>query len=267
MERVKIVKHPNKVAEVILNRPDKMNALDMPMFDAIIKAGEELNQDKSIRAIVLRGEGHVFCAGMDTANFNMDPNSEVNKTDLEERTFGIANKFQKVGWVWRECQVPVIAAVEKVAFGGGLQIMLGADIKYIHPATQLSIMEMKWGLIPDMAGTQLMRQQIRLDIFKELTFTNRLFTAQEAVAYGFATHLSDDPIKAAIDMANEIATKSPSAIVQAKHVLNKAVYLNEADGLMLESKAQKAIIKQHNQVEAIFAAMQKRNGDFKDYRF
>ena len=256
----------NHIAIVKLNRPDKMNALSIPMFNALIAAAKQVSENARVRCVVLHGEGKAFCAGLDLENFNMDPNSEINSTSLPDRTFGIANKWQQVCWAWRECPVPVIAAVHGVAFGGGLQIMSGADIKYVTPDCKLAIMEMKWGLIPDMAGTQLWRHHVRQDILKELTFTNRVFSGEQAVQYGFATHVSEKPVEEALALANEIVGKSPSAIVKAKKVLNEAPYLSAEDGLMMESLEQEQIIRKHNQIEAVFAGMQKREGVFKDYR-
>ena len=144
--------------------------------------------------------------------------------------------------------------------------MLGADIKYIKADTKLSVMEMKWGLIPDMAGTQLMYHSVRDDIIRELTYTNRVFSGTEAVSYGFATHVSETPLEDAMKLATEIASKSPSAVVKAKKVLNAAPYLNRADGLLMESVEQDGIIKKKNQLEAVFSSMQKREGNFEDYR-
>ena len=263
MSRVKIEKI-DKVAVVTFNRPEKMNALDAEQFKAIIEAGEEIDMNASVRAVVLRGEGKAFCAGLDVSNFGGD--NELMRVTLADRTHGDANIFQQVAWVWRNLQVPVIAAVHGYAFGGGLQIMLGADIKYIAPDTKLSIMEMKWGIIPDMAGTQLMYHNVRQDIIKELTFTHRIFSGTEAVDYGFATHVSDNPYEDALALAQEIASKSPDAIIKAKKVLNAAPYLSAEDGLMLESLEQDAVIKKKNQMEAIFASMQKRTGNFDDFR-
>ena len=263
MERVKI-EIENHIAVVTFNRPEKMNALDPKQFYAIIKAGEKLAKDSSVRVVIIKGEGRAFCAGLDIMGFQAD--SEVTDNSLIPRTHGIANTWQQAVWIWRDLPVPVIAAVHGVAFGGGLQIMLGADIKYIKPDTKLSILEMKWGLIPDMAGTQLMRHSVRDDIIRELTYTNRVFSGEEAVQYGFATHLSESPFEDAMKLATEIASKSPSAIVKAKKVLNAAPYLNREDGLMMESVEQEAIIKKKNQMEAVFAEFQKRAPEFDDYR-
>ncbi len=254
----------DNIADVKLNRPDKMNALDEEMFQAIIKAGQELSENKSIRCVVLSGEGRAFCAGLDLATFDM--NSNGLSQSLIERTHGVANKWQKVAVLWRELQVPVIAAVHGVAYGGGLQIMLGADIKYIAPDTKLSVMELKWGIIPDMGGLVLMRHSIREDLIRELVYTHRVFSGTQAVEYGFATHVDDNPYEAAMKLATEIASKSPSAIVKAKQVMNEIPYVNFEDGLMLESVHQEEIKLKHNQVEAVFSTMQKRAPEFKDYR-
>lgn len=263
-ERVKIIKH-GAIAEVILNRPDKMNALDIDMFNAIIDAGHQVSNDKTVRAVILRGEGKGFCAGLDLANFSPDPNAEINQ-DLNPRTHGIANKWQAAAWVWRECPVPVIAAVHGIAYGGGLQILSGADIKYVHTDTKLSIMEMKWGIIPDMGGTQLWRHNIREDIIKELTFTHRVFSGEEAVEYGFATFLSDNPTGSAMKLATQIANQNPSAIVKAKKLINASHYLSAEEGLQMESREQQEIIRKENQLEAVFSKMQKRVAKFEDYR-
>jgi len=252
----------NHVADVKLNRPEKMNALDDAMFEALIAMGDKLNADSSVRCVVLSGEGRSFCAGLDLSNFDM--NSDI--TGIPDRTHGIANKWQKAVYTWRELAVPVIAAVHGVSFGGGLQIMLASDIRYIKADTKLSVMEMKWGLIPDMAGTQLMRHTVRDDIIRELTYTHRIFSGEQAVEYGFATHVSENPYEDAMKLATEIASKSPSAIVKAKKVLNAAPYLSVEEGFILESVEQEAIIKKKNQIEAVFAGMQKRPGNFDDFR-
>jgi enoyl-CoA hydratase/carnithine racemase len=257
------IKIENHIAVVTLSRPDKMNALDQAMFDAIIEAGDALAKEASVRCVVLTGAGKAFCAGLDLSS--LSPQG-VGSTPLADRTHGIANMWQKAAWTWRELPVPVIAAVHGIAFGGGLQIMSGADIKYISANTKLSIMEVKWGIIPDMAGSQLWRHNVREDIIRELTYTHRVFSGEEAVKYGFATHLSENPLEDAMKLASEIASKSPSAIVKAKEMLNEAPYLNPMDGLVLESKLQAEIMGKKNQMEAVFSGMQQRPGNFEDFR-
>jgi len=264
-ERVKLTVQDH-IAHVSLSRPNKMNALDDEMLTAIIKVGENLHANKSVRVVVLSGEGKAFCAGLDLASFSPDPNKQDLSTRLEERSHGIANIWQKAVWVWRELAVPVIAATHGVVYGGGLQIMLGADIKYVHPDTQLSIMEMKWGIIPDMAGPTLMRLTVRDDIIRELTYTHRIFSGTEAVQYGFATHVSEEPLKDAMVLAKEIASKNPTAIVKSKKLLNTVPYLNPTDALMMESISQKEVMDNKNQLEAVFSSLQKREANFEDYR-
>ena len=154
------------VAHVQLNRADKMNALDNAMFEAIVAAGEQLKQNKDVRAIVLSGQGRAFCAGLDMGSFaNMAKSNSSTAAEvtgdaegrLEKRTHGIANRAQYVSWLWREMPVPVIAALHGVAYGGGCQISIGADMRYAAPGMKLCIMEMKWGLVPDMGATPFLQ--------------------------------------------------------------------------------------------------------------
>ncbi len=254
----------NHVATVRLSRPDKLNALDIEMFDEIIAAGQVVQNDKTVRVVVLHGQGRAFCAGLDLQNL-MAAGQEFLRP-LSDRTHGMANRWQQAVWTWRECDVPVIAAVHGVAFGGGLQIMSGADIRIIHPDTRLSIMELKWGIIPDMGGTQLWRHNVRDDVLREMIYTHKEFDGSQAVAYGFATRTHDEPLEEAIRLAKDIASKSPSAIVQAKNMLNQCHYLGEEDGLLLESILQDKIIRKENQMEAVMSQMQKRQAEYQGYR-
>jgi len=267
MENRVTVTIKDHIADVKLNRPDKMNALDDAMFLALIDTGLTLAKDKSVRCVVLSGEGRSFCAGLDLSNFKMpDASDSVTNQKLADRTHGNANKFQKCVMVWHDMPVPVIAAVHGVSYGGGVQIMMGADIRYIAPDTKCSIMEMKWGLVPDLGGTQLWRHNVRGDILRELTYTNRVFSGEDAVSYGLATHTSTDPHNDAMKLAQEIASKSPTAVVKAKQLLNEAPYLGVDDGLMNESVIQDEIMGNKNQLEAVFSQMQKRAAQFEDYR-
>lgn len=261
------------VADVRLVRSEKMNALDDAMFEAIIGTGERLKTEPGVRAVVLSGEGRAFCAGLDMGNFakmggaKPAPSGEA-KVDREgrlaTRTHGVANRPQYAAWVWREVPVPVIAAVHGVAFGGGFQVMLGADLRYVAPDTRMCVMEMKWGLVPDMAGTQLMRHLAREDVVRELTYTGRIFSAEEALGLGFATRLCDDPRAAALETAREIASKNPDAIRAAKRILNDAPYADAARGLLAESTEQDRLIGTANQIEAVKANLQKRAPEFSD---
>jgi len=253
------------VADVRLIRADKMNALDEAMFDGLVEAGDKLMKMKGLRAVVLSGEGRAFCAGLDMGRF------EAMKTqgaalqgtrDLRARTHGPANKPQWAAWVWRELPVPVIAAVHGVALGGGFQLALGADMRYATPDCKMSILEIRWGLVPDVAGTQIMRHLAREDVVRELTYTGRIFTGQEAFSYGFVTRVEADPYAAAMETAREIAGKNPHAIRAAKRLLNLAVVTDVQTGLEAESVEQFALIGSPNQIEAVKAQMEKRAPNF-----
>lgn len=261
-DRVTIDLADNGIAQVRFNRPDKMNALDPVQFEAIIAAGEELRTMKGLRAVVLAGEGRAFCAGLDLSNFTAAPDDE--RKPLTERTHGNANLFQEVAMTWRKCPVPVIAAVHGVCFGGGLQIASGADIRVVHPATRMAIMEMKWGLVPDMGGYALWRGLVRDDHLRELVYTNREFSGQEALSLGLATHVTEDPLGKANEIANEIANRNPEAIRGAKRLSEAMLEQSGDDILMAESVEQAAVIRTPNQIEAVMAGMQKRTANFTD---
>lgn len=257
------------VAHVRLTRADKMNALDDAMFHALRETGNELSRTTGVRSVVLSGEGRAFCAGLDMGSFakmaNADSSVEVaGAGSLAERTHGIANGAQAAAWVWREMPVPVVAAVHGVAFGGGFQVCLGADIRYAAPDTRFSVMEIKWGLVPDVAGTRLMKDLARDDVIRELTYTGRIFSAEEALAYGFVTRVVDDPVTHALEIAAQIAARNPQAQRANKRLLNTAHQLTDAEGLLMESEEQDAILGTPNQVEAVMAELEKRAPNFRD---
>ena len=249
------------IADVRLNRPDKMNALDNAMFEALVETGRGLCAERGLRAVVLSGEGRAFCAGLDVASFLGGGGGR----SLFERGAGSpANFAQRAAWVWTELPVPVIAAIHGVAFGGGLQIALAADIRFVAPDARLSVMEIKWGLIPDMSGSQTLRRLVRLDVAKELTFTGRVVSGNEAAALGLATHVSDTPREAALELAREIASKSPSAIRAGKQLLDTSGVVDVETGLRLEERLQSALFGKPNQIEAVRANAEKREPRFSD---
>ena len=255
----------NGVADVRLNRPEKMNALDPAMFEALVDAGKRVTADGAVRAVVLSGEGRAFCAGLDFASFTGMLNPDRGARNLLERTDGsAANDAQRAAYVWQEVPVPVIAALHGVAFGGGLQIALGADLRVVAPDTQLSVMEIKWGLIPDMSGTQTLRHLVRLDVAKELTFTGRIVSGTDAVSLGLATRVSAAPRDEAFTLARDIAGKSPDAIRAGKRLLNAAPLSSVADGLKLEETLQLSLIGSPNQLEAVQANLEKRPPVFRE---
>jgi enoyl-CoA hydratase/carnithine racemase len=267
-DRVAIDYLDNGIADVRLIRDDKMNALDPAMFQAIIAACHELSDHAGLRCVVLSGEGRSFCAGLDMASMAAvgaggDP-SGGGATSLLDRTQGNANDFQAVAMLWRKLPVPVIAAVHGVCFGGGLQIASGADIRVIAHDARLSIMEMKWGLIPDMAGFALWRGLVRDDVLRSLTYSNREFSGTEAQVLGFATEINADPHARAMELAMEIIGKNPEAIRAAKSLFNSYADMDESAILMAESELQMQVMHKPNQIEAVMASMQKRAAVFQD---
>jgi enoyl-CoA hydratase/carnithine racemase len=265
-DRVVIDRLPGGVADVRLNRPDKMNALDIAMFEALVAAGSELARDPSLRAVVLSGEGRAFSAGLDFASFQgmAGADARTGPNLLTRDGSSPANFAQRAAWIWTEVPVPVIAAVHGVAYGGGLQIALGADVRFVAADARLSVMEIKWGLVPDMSGTQTLRRLVRLDVAKELTFTGRVVSGGEAVALGLATRVADPPRDAALALAHEIAGKSPDAIRAGKRLLDASGVLPIEDGLRLEEQLQRGLIGRPNQVEAVRANLEKRSPQFRD---
>src|SRR4029450_5061224 len=210
------------VADGRLIRADKMNALDPAMFEGIIEAGDQLARMKGLRAVVLSGEGKAFCAGLDMGSFaamKAEGDAVPGVRDLTKRTHGIANRPQQCAWQWRTLPVPVIAAVHGVAFGGGFQIMLGADMRYATADRRFSVMEIKWGLVPDLAGTQLMRHLAREEGGRGRTYPGRIFNGTEAQQLGFVTRVVDDPRAVALETAKGIAGKSPDAGGAAQRIL------------------------------------------------
>src|SRR3954470_23221608 len=257
------------IADVRLVRADKMNALDAAMFDALVAASERLGREKGIRVVVLSGEGRAFCAGLDMGRFAAMKENGGNgiaggeQRDLTARSHGLANFPQQAVWGWRQLPVPVIAAIQGVAFGGGLQLALGADIRLLAPDARMSIMEIKWGLVPDMAGTPILASLVRDDVLRELTYTGRIFSAEEALSYGLATRICDDPRAAALEMAREIAARSPDAVRAAKRMLN-SLSVDPGPALLAESVAQMKLMGGANQLEAVRANIEKRPPRFAD---
>lgn len=255
-DRVALDMDENGVAHVQLIRADKMNALDPAMFAAIAEAGSALHDMPGLRCVVLSGEGRAFCAGLDLASMG-DPNRR-REAPLTDRTHGNSNLPQQVAMQWRKLPVPVIVAVHGVCFGGGLQIASGADIKVVAPDTRLAVMEMKWGLVPDMAGYALWRGTVRDDVLRLLTYTNAEFTGTEALSHGFATLVDADPLARARAIAAELAGKNPHALRAAKRLFGRYLEAGTDEILMAESVEQQKLIGSRNQIEAVMAAMEKR---------
>jgi enoyl-CoA hydratase/carnithine racemase len=256
------------VADVRLNRPEKMNALDRDLFAALVNTADDLAHDAGLRCVVLSGEGRSFCAGLDFGSFQGMADSGQpggGMLDITAADEGrITHAGQQAVYGWTNLPVPVIAAVHGHALGGGIQLALGADIRIVTPDAQLSVMEVRWGLIPDMTGTQSLINLVGLDVAKELTFTGRTVSGRQAVELGLCTRLSDDPRTDALALAAEIAAKSPDAIRAAKRLFNSAPKVSLADGFAAERQEIGRLIGSPNQVEQVKAFFEKRPPHFAD---
>jgi enoyl-CoA hydratase/carnithine racemase len=241
------------IADVRLNRPDKLNALDGEMFTALSEASAALAKRDDVRVVVLSGSGRGFCAGIDLASLG-DPSFGA----LHDRSYGVANVFQNAAWGWRSLPVPVIAAIHGIAFGGGLQIALGADIRIVAPDAKLAVMEARWGLVPDMAGIALLRGLVRDDVARELTYTARQVSGAEAVELGLATRVADDPHGAAMALAAQIAAHSPRAVASAKRLFGLSRDADAEALLLAESREQEGLLAGPDLPETIAAHAEKR---------
>ena len=251
------------VATVTMVRTDKHNALDQAMFEGLTAAAAELAEDKSVRAVVLHGEGKSFCSGLDVASFMSGQGG--TGVLLEREDDRVANLAQRVAYDWSLVPAPVIAAIHGNCFGGGLQIALGADIRIAAPDAKLSIMEVKWGLVPDMGITQTLPRLLRIDVAKELTFSGRIVSGTDALALGLVTRTSDDPLASALTLAEEIAQKSPDAVRAAKRLYDETwVSDDAAAALARESELQTGLIGKPNQIAAVVAGMSREQPVFVD---
>ncbi|SMX33077.1 crotonase/enoyl-CoA hydratase family protein [Actibacterium lipolyticum] len=253
------------VAELCLNRPEKKNALNFDLLDALTAAGEDLKTRKDIRAVILHGAGGAFSAGIDLMLLqSLATRLDEIKQQMRNPPEGeVANLFQKPITVWQELQLPVIAALDGVCFGAGMQLALGADFRIAAPDTKLSIMEAKWGLIPDMGISQSLPRLVRPDVAKELVMTGRIFDGAEALSMGLVTRLADDPLAEARALAETLAERAPDAVQRAKVLVDTAWGATAAEGLALEAELQAQIIGGPNQMEAVMASLQKRKPAFK----
>jgi enoyl-CoA hydratase/carnithine racemase len=257
--RVQVDEH---VATVSLTRPEKHNALDVPMFRAILAAAEQLAAEPGIRAVVLHGQGKSFCSGLDVASV-MSAQSGIEGAD-SELTGPVPNRVQRAAYDWMRLPVPVIAAIHGNCLGGGLQIALGADIRIAHPDARLSVSEVNWGLIPDMSLTQTLPRLVAIDVAKELTFTARVIGAEEAHRLGLVTHVADDPLAAARKLARNIAEHSPDAVRAAKRLLMETWGRSAEQTLTLEASLQRQLIGSPNQLAAAIAGMSGKPPQFTD---
>jgi len=252
------------VAEVTLRRAGKMNALDIAMFKAIGAAGDSLKNNRDVRAVVLTAEGPHFCAGIDTSVLPLMVSEidDIKAQMLAPPDGNVANLFQKPAHVWQELAVPVVVALRGNVLGGGAQIALGADFRFAAHDMRMSIMETKWGLIPDMGITQSLPKLMRADQAKDLMMTARIIDATEALSLGLITRLCDNPLDEARDYAANLAARAPGAIQGCKRLVEKSWAAEPPYGLALEAEIQADIIASPNQIEAVMANMQKRAPKF-----
>lgn len=262
MARVRVTIEEN-VAHVCLTRADKRNAVDQQMINAIIDAGAQVAASTA-RAVVLSGEGEAFCAGIDITDLSGMIGKDMEAL-MMPRTHGggSTNQWQEMVMVWHRLEVPVIAALHGTVFGAGLQLALGADIRIAHPKAQLAVMEMKWGIVPDMGGMVLLPRLVRSDVMRKLIYTATPIDAVQAERWGLVTELSGTPLEAANALANQIAQQGPNAIKAAKALINYAETAEVADVLRAESQAQAALLGQPEQMEVIAARFAKRAPVFK----
>lgn len=229
MTLVKFEKN-NGIATVTLNRPEKRNAMSFALLKDLVRTANLIKKDRSIRCVILTGEAQVFSAGIDLSDLNNPKNTAYAAWELIKPGQSL---FQKAFLIWQELPVPVIAAMEGFCFGAGMQLALAADMRIAHPKTQMSIMESRWGLVPDMGLSRSLKGVIGLDLAKELTLTARIFDAGYAKEIGLVTHLDESPLSRAQVLAEEMLSRSPDALAAAKRVLD-AMEHDPAKSLRLE---------------------------------
>lgn len=249
------------IYHVQLNRPEKMNALSLEMFETITSTAVSLRENSTIRAVILSGNGKAFCTGLDIKSVGVNPLNFPKLLNKPGRTTH-SNLAQDVAYIWRQLPFPVIASLHGMCFGGGLQIAMGADFRISTPDCQFSVMEAKWGLIPDMSASVTFREQVRLDIIKELTMTARIFSGTQAQSYGFVTRslflkshtysdrCDENPFERSLDLAREIASRSPDSVAATKRLFQETWVSGEGEALDKETELQKKLLKSWNTISA-----------------
>ncbi len=252
------------LATVTLNRPEKKNAWTLEMFDALAAACAGLAGDERLRAVILTGAGGCFSAGLDFSVFGeFAARLEEIKAEMLAPPEGrAANRFQQPVTCWQQLGVPVIAAIEGVCFGAGMQLALAADFRIAAPDARLSVMEAKWGLVPDMGITRSLPRLVRADVAKELIMSARVLDGAEALGLGLVTRLAEEPMAAARIFAQELVTRSPGAVRAAKRLVDETWCGDAAATLALEAQLQASLIGSADQVEAVMANMQGRAAKF-----
>ena len=239
----------NDIALVTFNRADKRNALDMEMFKSIDKVSYKLRKNRHIRAVIVQAKGEDFCSGLDVKSV-MQKKSTVASL-LMKWLPGQANLAQRVSYNWRKVPVPVIMVIQGRCWGGGLQIALGGDFRFATPEASFSVMEGKWGLIPDMAGNLVLRELLPKDVALKLALTAEIITAQEALNYGLITQISADPLQQAMALAEQITERSPDAVAAVKKLYHQNWLKADWRFLAKESFYQVKILLGKNQNRAV----------------
>ncbi|MEP1613849.1 MAG: crotonase/enoyl-CoA hydratase family protein [Roseobacter sp.] len=257
MSRIQLSQHDH-VIHVEITRADKKNAMDDEMIDALIEAGAKISKTQA-RAVVLSGQGDCFCAGIDISGLTKMIGKDIDAL-IMPRTHGngTTNRWQEVAMLWHRMEIPVIAALHGVAYGAGLQLAMGADVRIAAPDCKLSVMEMKWGIVPDMGGMVLLPRLVRADILRRLVYTATPIDAEQAERWGLVSELSADPVQAAMDLAQDIAQKGPNAVKAAKALIHIAETEAPNQVLWAESRAQADLLGQPEQMEVIAAQFAKR---------
>jgi len=243
-ERVKFYVE-NHIAYVVLNRPDKHNGIDKAMVVELVNTANHIRRQRDIRCVILSGEGPSFCAGLDFNYVAKHPSMVVRF--FAKLPWTKDNMFQRVAHIWRDLPVPVISVVHGNCFGAGMQIVLATDYRIVMPDAQLSIMEMKWGLIPDMSGTVTLSRLTRIDIAQELTMTGRIFTGEQGAEYGLVSCVSATPMKNAEQLAQTICKQSPDAIAATKYLFKKTWKSETRLSLFWERITQLRLLGRKNQ--------------------
>lgn len=232
------------VAYVTMTRGDKYNGLDLEMFHALVAAAKRIKRDRDIRVVILQGEGPAFCSGLDFGSAGKHPvKFALNFLRVPGRK---TNLYQEVCWAWRELPVPVIAVIHGRCYGGGMQLALGADFRFTTPDCEFSIMEARWGLVPDMTGSVTLRELVGMDVAMRLTMTGETFSGERAAELGLVTEVSDDPRKAAEEFADELAARSPDAIAATKALFQRTRHLSPRAAFRVESRWQRRLLRGKN---------------------
>lgn len=252
------------VAYVTLARADKHNALDWDMFCGLVAAARSLRKNRDVRAVILTGDGPSFCSGLDVPSFGKEPSKGLRMFLKYGR---MTNLAQEAAWCWRRLPMPVIAVVQGRCYGGGLQLALACDFRYATPNAELSVMEVKWGLVPDMTGSVTLRELLPMDKAKELTMTGRTFTGTEAKLLNLVTDVTSEPLAAAEKLAAQIAARSPDAVAGAKALFHRTWVAGVWRAFAIETWLQWRMFFTRNQRVAVKAGMAKKSPQFGPRQF